>query len=257
MPKVINIYAPDGDNLVFTGQSLNDTIIAGNGLQTLYGNAGDDLLAAGAGSQSLYGGSGNDTIIAGSGNQVLDGGSGIDTLDFSHLSGTLLIDPDLYEAQIVNPVTGAVIFSDTVRSFEKIIGTNDGNDFHARANTASTLIGGAGADIYRSESGGDTVTLGSGADTFGWFRKYVAVGHTDRITDFQVGIDKLDPTDFLKGQGVKNPAYGNVVHLADTIDQTGSHGTLVQGLVNGAWADVAVLDHVDVTHVNVSDLARI
>jgi large repetitive protein len=257
MPKVINLKAPDGDNLVFFGQSLNDTLIAGNGIQTLYGTAGDDLLIAGTGDQALYGGSDNDTLIAGKGNQILDGGSGVDTLDFSRLSGKLLIDPDLYVAQIVDPASGAVIYNESVKSVEKIIGTNDGNDFHARANTANTFIGGNGDDIYRSESGGDTVTLGAGADTFGWFRKYVAVGHTDRITDFQVGNDKLDLRDFLKGQTIKNPAYSDVVHLVDTIDQTGSHGTLVQGLVSGAWYDVAVLDGVDVTHVTVSDLARL
>ena len=51
-------------------------------------------------------------------------------------------------------------------------------------------------------------------------------------------------------------AYNDVIHLQDTIDQTGSHGTLVQGLVNGTWYDIAVLDHVDVTHVTVNDLAR-
>ena len=257
MPKIINIIAPDGDNLIFLGQSLNDTIVAGNGSQTLYGNAGDDLLVAGTGNQSLYGGSGNDTLVAGNGDQILDGGAGTDTLDFSCLTGKLVIDQDLYTAQIVDPVSGAVIFNDTVKSFNKIIGTNGGNDFHAQANTSNIFVGGTGADIYRSESGGDTVTLGDGADTFGWFRKYVAVGHTDRITDFQAGVDKLDLTDFLKGQGIKNPAYSDVIHLADTIGQNGAHGTLVQGLVSGVWHDIAVLDGVDVTHVTVSDLARL
>ena len=257
MPKVINIKAPDGDNLVFLGQSLNDTLIAGNGTQTLYGNAGDDLLVGGTGDQNLYGGSGTDTIIAGNGNQYLDGGAGTDTLDFSKLSGKVNIDQDLHFAQIIDPVTGAVIFTDTVFSFNKIIGSDAGNDFHAAANTSNTYVGGASADIYRSENGGDTVTGGGGADTFGWFRKYAEVGHTDRITDFQVGVDRLDLSDFLKGQGVKNPAYTDVIHLVDTLDQSGNHGTLVQGLVNGAWHDIAVLDGVDVSHVTVSDLARI
>ena len=31
----------------------------------------------------------------------------------------------------------------------------------------------------------------------------------------------------------------------------------VQGLVNGVWHDVAELDGIDVTHVTVSDLARL
>ena len=113
-----------------------------------------------------------------------------------------------------------MIFTGTVNSFNKIIGSDAGNDFHAAANTSNTYVGGAASDIYRSESGGDTVTGGGGADTFGWFRKYAEVGHTDRITDFQVGVDKLDLSDFLKGQAVKNPAYNVVIHLQDMISKT-------------------------------------
>lgn len=257
MPKVINLIAPDGDYLVFYGQSLNDTMQAGTGIQTLYGNAGDDLLIAGTGDQFLYGGTGNDTLIAGNGNQTLDGGAGTDTVDFSRLSGKLVIDQDLHTAEIIDPVTGAVIFTDTVTSFNKVIGTNAGNDFHAQANTANVYIGGAGSDIYRSENGGDTVTGGAGADTFGWMRKYAEVGHTDRITDFTVGTDKLDLSDFLKGQTIKNPALSDVVHLATATSTDGTPATLIQGLVNGVWHDVAILDHVDPALVTVDALARL
>lgn len=257
MPKVINFIAPNGDNLVWLGQSLNDTIIAGNGIQSLYGNAGDDLLVAGAGTQQLYGGSGQDTLVAGDGDQLYDGGAGNDTLDFSHLTGKLVIDQDLHYATIADAASGAVLHTDSVTSFNKIIGSNAGSEFYAAANTSNTYVGGTGQDTYHSENGGDTVTGGAGADTFGWFRKYAEVGHADRITDFQMGTDKLDLRDFLKGQAIKSPAYSDVIHLTDTIDQTGGHGTLVQGLVNGAWHDIVVLDGVDVQHVTVSDLARL
>lgn len=85
MPKIISLVAPDGDDLVFSGQSLDDTLIAGNGIQTLYGNAGNDRIAGGTGDQRLYGGSGEDTVVAGNGNQVLDGGAGYDVLDLSRI----------------------------------------------------------------------------------------------------------------------------------------------------------------------------
>ena len=257
MPKVIKIIAPDGDNLIFMGQSLNDTIVAGNGIQTLYGNAGDDLLVAGNGNQFLYGGSGNDTIVAGAGNQVFDGGSGIDTLDFSRVDGRFVIDQDLHYAKIVDAVTGVVLFTDSVTSFNKIIGANAGSEFFAAANTSNIYVGGAGNDLYHSENGGDTVTGGTGSDTFGWFRKYAEVGRADHITDFQVGTDTLDLRDFLKGQTIKSPAYSDVIQLLDTVDASGSHGTLVQGLVNGLWHDIAVLDGMDVQHVTVDALARL
>jgi len=254
VPKVINITAADGDNIFLIGQSLNDTLIAGNGIQTLNGNAGDDLLVAGKGTQTLLGGSGNDTIVAGLGNQTYDGGSGIDTLDFSRLDVKVEVDQDLHFANYIDAATGAVLFTSSVTSFDTFVGSNAGNDFHAAANRAVTFVGGTGNDIYRSENGGDTVTMGAGNDVFGWFRKYAEVGKADRITDFSVGADKLDLRDFLKGQTIKNPAYSDVIRLADTIDATGDHGTLVQGLVNGVWHDVAVLDHINAAKVAIADL---
>lgn len=254
MPKVINIIAPDGDYLTFSGQSLDDTIIAGNGIQTLYGNAGNDFLIAGTGAQSLYGGSGNDTIVAGMGNQVWDGGSGIDTLDLSHLAGRIEIDQDLHYAKLYDAVSGALLSTSSVTSFDVFIGGDAGNDFRAAADRAGTFVGGAGNDFYRSESGGDTVSLKGGADVFGWFRKYVEVGQADHIKDFTVGTDKLNLSDFLKGQTIKNPAYSDVIHLSDTADASGAHGTLVQGLVNGVWHDVAILEGVNAAAITVADL---
>lgn len=254
MPKVINITAADGDNIFLIGQSLNDTLVAGNGIQTLNGNAGDDLLVAGKGAQTLLGGSGNDTIVAGLGAQTYDGGAGVDTLDFSRLDAKIDVDQDLHFANYLDAVTGAVLFTCSVTSFDTFIGSNAGNDFHAAANRAVTFVGGTGNDIYRSENGGDTVTLGGGSDVFGWFRKYAEVGKADRITDFSVGADKLDLRDFLKGQPIKAPGYSDVIRLSDTLGATGDHGTLVQGLVNGVWHDVVVLDHVDVAKVAITDL---
>lgn len=254
MAKVITIIAPDGDNLFFYGQSLNDTLVAGNGIQTLYGNAGNDLLVAGTGTQSLYGGSGDDTIIAGMGNQIYDGGAGNDTIDFSALNARVEVDQDLYFANIFDPQSGALLATSRVTSFTTVIGSQAGTIFWASEYTSRSYIGGAGNDAYYSESGGDTVTLGAGADTFRWYRKYVADGLVDHITDFTVGVDKLDLRDFLKGQGIKNPAYSAVVHLADTVDADGTHSTLVTGLVDGVWREMAVLDGVNVATVAIADL---
>jgi large repetitive protein len=239
MPKVIVAKAPDGNGVVLLGQSLDDILTAGTGDQTLNGNAGNDVVIGGAGNQFLYGGSGNDYVYAGVGNQTLDGGAGVDTLDFSHVTGRLSIDLDLHTASILDATTGAVVNTYAVTSFDTVVGTSTGNDFYAAAFTARTYVGGAGSDHYFSENGGDVVTGGGGADIFGWFRKYVAVGHTDEITDFQVGIDHLDLRDFLKGQTIKN---------------NGHAATLVQGLAAGAWHDVAVLDGLVAHDLHLSDL---
>lgn len=254
MPKVINLIAPDGDFIVLTGQSLDDTLIAGNGIQTLYGNAGNDLLVAGTGTQELYGGSGDDTVVAGMGNQVYDGGAGTDVIDFSHLNAKVEVDQDLYFANVFDPVSGALLYTSRVISFNTVIGSDAGTIFWASEYTPRNYIGGAGNDAYYSESGGDTVTLGGGADTFRWYRKYVEDGLTDHITDFTVGTDKLDLRDFLKGQGIKNPAYSQVLQLSGTTDAQGHESTLVKGLVNGVWHDVVVLDGVSAASLTLADL---
>ena len=244
------IYGGDGDGIVITGYSGNDQLFAGNGIQTLFGNAGDDLLVAGTGNQLLYGGSGNDYLVAGYGNQTLDGGSGSDTVDFSHLVGRLVIDQDLYSATLLDPNSGAVLYSYTVKSFNALVGTDYGNEVHGQANTANSYVFGAGNDRYWSESGGDTITGGGGVDTFSWMKKYVAVGHVDTVTDFQVGTDRLDMSDFLKGQGIKNPTYDQVVHLVDQVDANGVHSTLVQTLTYGtAWHDAVILAGVNMSDV--------
>jgi len=248
VPKIL--FGFDGDGVVLTGNSGNDQLFAGSGEQTLYGNAGNDLLVAGSGNQFLYGGSGDDWIVAGYGNQTLDGGSGNDTVDFSRLAGKLVIDQDLYTATLLDPTTGAVLNTYTVKSFNALIGTDYGNDVHGQANTANTFVFGAGNDRYYSESGGDTITGGAGVDTYSWMKKYVAVGVVDSVTDFQVGVDKLDMSDFLKGQGFKNPTYDQVVHLADQVDANGMHSTIVQTLTYGtAWHNAVVL-----TGVNMNDI---
>jgi RTX calcium-binding nonapeptide repeat (4 copies)/Peptidase M10 serralysin C terminal len=243
------IYGTDGNGLSWIGNSGNDQIYAGTGDQTLYGNAGDDMLVAGTGNQMLYGGSGTDYIVAGYGNQTLDGGSGNDTVDFSRLNGKLIIDQDLYTATLVDPTTGAVMCTYSVKSFNALIGTNYGTDVHGQANTANTYTFGAGNDRYYSESGGDLITGGAGADTYSWMKKYASVGHVDTVTDFLVGTDKLDMSDFLKGQLFKSPAYDQVVRLADMMNIDGSHSTMVQTLTAGFWHDTVVLAGVNMGDV--------
>lgn len=250
------LTALDGNGIVLKGTALDDILIAGTGDQTLYGTAGNDLLVAGAGDQQLYGGSGVDTILAGLGNQLYDGGAGLDTLDFSGLDVFVDIDIDLHYVNYLDPSSKVQLFSSGVWSFNTIIGSDFGNDFHAAEYTPRAYIGGKGDDRYRSESGGDTVTGGEGSDIFGWMKKYVIDGKVDHITDFEVGTDKLNLTDFLKGQGIKNATYDQVVRLVDQVDASGSHSTLVQTLSYGtAFLDTAILDGVDSRGLSVYDFA--
>jgi Ca2+-binding RTX toxin-like protein len=297
MPKVIIAKAANGDGIALSGQSLNDHLTAGNGVQFLYGTggndtliggigtqelyggtdsdsivggtgnqtlaggAGDDMLIAGSGNQTLYGGSGVDYIIVGNGNQTLEGGDGLDTLDFSRLNGKIEIDQDLHVATLNDSITGAVLFNYSLQSFNTVVGTSGDDTIWAAEFTPRTYYGGAGNDKIYSESGGDVVYGGAGADEFRWFKKYIAVNHTDEIKDFVVGTDHLNLADLLKGQytssGVymNSPTYNQVVQLVATTDMDGNAATLVKALAgNGVWRDVVVLDGVDASTVTITDL---
>ena len=54
------------------------------------------------------------------------------------------------------------------------------------------LIGGAGNDRLIDGRGRDVLTGGTGADIF----EFIADGQRDKITDFEIGIDRLDFTDY-------------------------------------------------------------
>ena len=297
MPKVIIAKAANGDNVSLSGQSLNDHLTAGNGLQFLYGTggndtliggngtqelyggsendsitggagnqtlaggAGDDRLFGGSGNQCLYGGSGVDYIVVGNGNQTLEGGAGFDVLDFSQLNGKIEIDQDLHTATLNDAITGAVLFNYSLQSFDSVIGTSGADTIWGAEFTPRTYNGGDGDDKFYSESGGDVVYGGAGADEFRWYKKYVAVNHTDEIKDFQVGTDHLDLADFLKGQYtaggvyINSPTYTQVTQLVATFDGVGNAATLVKALGgDGVYHDVVVLDGVVASSVTIADL---
>ncbi|MEM8537167.1 MAG: calcium-binding protein, partial [Pseudomonadota bacterium] len=68
-----------------------------------------------------------------------------------------------------------------------LIGTI-GADVLQGGDSADTINGGAGADIIVDGAGTDVLTGGGGADYF----VFVPDGTMDRITDFEVGVDRID-----------------------------------------------------------------
>jgi len=202
----------------------------------LFGGAGNDSLVANNGNDSLYGGSGDDTLVAGIGNQLLNGGSGNDTLDLSKIGAATRFDPG---SHVLTYVLHGVTYTDAISGFETVIGASQGSYYDGGQHTPMTLIGGAGKDYFHSESGGDLMTGGGGANTYEWMKTFIlSSGKMDTITDFQVGTDHLKLADFLKGQVdpsslahmLKSPTYAQVVHLVDN-----AQGAEVDVLANGAF----------------------
>jgi Ca2+-binding RTX toxin-like protein len=232
-----SLFGGKGDDELH-GNSGNDALAGGSGDDVLMGERGNDVLFGGRGNDYVHGGSGDDFIMASSGRDILIGGTGFDTLDFSRTLGPLTIDLGKHTASFgMNGQNTA-----DVRSFEQIIGTDFDDVLYGDRN-ATVFVGGAGDDVFRTRLGSDTITGGEGADRFIFMKKDTADGSVDTITDFQVGIDKLEIGDFMKG----NAGTGGVRIVAGgTAD---APEAVVQGLVKGNWVDVVKLAGIDANNV--------
>jgi len=117
---------------VINGTSGTDTLIGTSGADELYGFAGND---------SLSGGEGNDLLEGGLGADILNGGNGIDTASYATSTAGVT----------VNLTTGTGIGGDaqgdTLSSIESLIGSAFNDSLTASA-AGSSLIGGAGNDVY-------------------------------------------------------------------------------------------------------------
>jgi len=210
---------------VLQGRSGSDTIYGAEGEDTLSGGGGHDTLSGDTGADTVLGGGGKDNILAqdADGNDVLDGGGGSDWIRFLG-TGAATVDLSNIEAQD----TGYGV--DTLQRIENVSGTaqadqitgskkanilqgNDGNDTlnglegrdtleGGQGNDTLTggtgsdkLLGGTGQDILAGGTGKDFLTGGDDADTFVFNTikdSSKSAGSADVITDFEVGVDKID-----------------------------------------------------------------
>jgi len=169
---------------VFQGE----TIIGGDGNQTLNGYAGNDSIDAGNGNDNVNGGDGHDSITGGSGNDNLRGGNGDDTF----YAG---VTPD--ELSLASATTLSA--SGWTRDY-------DDDDFH-----------GAGRYFHRENDGRDLYDGGAGIDTldFSALSQGIDIELEDGTTRFGSdtlkGIENLIGTardDEMSGNSQANVLYG-------------------------------------------------
>ena len=170
---------------------------------TLSGQAGDDVLLGNGGDDTLSGKGGDDTLYGGDDDDTLYGGGGHDVLyGDDDDSGAASGDDDLYG------------------------GADD-----------DTLYGGSGNDVLYGDGGADSLTGGTGADTF----VFTAGDGADTITDFfpEEG-DRIDLSAFAGLEGfasLKLTADGSA-----TILDLRAHGGGTVRLEGIAVADLLAAD---------------
>jgi hypothetical protein len=190
--------AANVEDLELTGTSaINGT---GNDLvNQILGNSARNVLDGGAAADLLQGGEAGDLyLISAVGDhpqsEFIDTGlSGIDEVRIAAAAGSFLLfagDTGIEQVVIgsgtaVAPVTtgrGAVNVNAAAVTNGLLLVGNDGNN---------AIVGTALADRFQSRLGNDTLTGGSGADTFLFDTAPNAAGNRDLITDYQPGVDRI------------------------------------------------------------------
>ena len=151
----------------FVGGVGPDNFVGGNQNDTASGGDGDDFLLGSAGSDSLSGGNGNDTLAGGVGADQLDGGGGQDLAIYFH--------PTEGDANVVGPINvqlaaGTVTTVDnldTLRSIERVVGTNSDDIFNATGFGANSINAGS---------------IGIGPASDGTLNEFEGLGGIDTIT---------------------------------------------------------------------------
>ncbi|MEI6573176.1 MAG: hypothetical protein WCO61_06505 [Alphaproteobacteria bacterium] len=223
IPLAVNAGAGDQDQLINI-----EGIIAGNGTNSLTGDAVDNFFRGGSGLDTIFADGGNDTIDGGAGTNSLDGGDGNDMLSF--LSATSGVTVSLAAQNVTASMSGGG-HTDTYVNFEGIIGSQFSDTFSGTA-AAETFDGGLGNDSIVGGSGnndwlsyaslsanaGVSVRLGTYNDTT------LATGGagTDTLNGTFVGVIGSQYSDTLTGTGANETFDGGSGTASDSI--TGGGG---------------------------------
>jgi Tol biopolymer transport system component len=222
-----------GNDLLY-GESGDDHLLGNDGKDSIYGGLGADLLNGGGGADKLYGGSDDDVLVGASGADWMYGNSGDDTLQGGTGSDKMFGGPG--NDQLIGG-TG-----------RDLLDGGAGNDVLLGQAGLDVLRGGVGDDLLNGGLHADILTGGAGADGFQFDQ---LDGHLDRVTDFEVGLDRLDLAPLLPGlsEGYRLPDYVRFTSTAE--------GTLIAVDPTGAgtgFTDLVLLEGVQIDSLPASDL---
>lgn len=183
--------------------TLSDNIeslkLTGNGVLVATSNALDNRIAGNGGASSLFGLDGNDVLMAGTGIATLNGGAGNDLYQVTHTGdivvesaneGTDTVSASVSFALGANveklTLTGTAAITGTGNSLDNVLTGNGGNNDLSGGAGADTINGAAGNDTITGGTGKDSLTGGAGSDTF-----VLTGADNDKITDFNAVDDRF------------------------------------------------------------------
>ena len=153
-----SLLGGDGKDTI-SGQGGADTIDGGNGNDSIIGGDGDDVLIGEDGNDTISGDLGNDSISGGNHQDNITGGDGNDTIDAGQSNDTVSGGNG---DDFINGSDGADLITGDAGN-DSILG-GAGNDSLSGSDGNDTLLGQAGADTVNGDLGDDAVNGGEGND---------------------------------------------------------------------------------------------
>jgi Ca2+-binding RTX toxin-like protein len=180
------------------GTAGKDTLVGTTLADNIFGGADDDSIDGGKGNDMLFGEAGNDTFLGGDGADTMDGGADVDTVSYAASTSGVKV------SLATGLGSGGHAEGDKFISIENLTGSQY-RDYLFGSEGRNTIDGGKGDDVIsaggdndvlRGGAGNDMLTGGTGSDTFVFTSAnfFFNGDHNgdDVITDFQVGVDKLE-----------------------------------------------------------------
>jgi Ca2+-binding RTX toxin-like protein len=177
---LVDSYLPED----LIGTAENDILLGGAGNDVMVGFAGDDHVDSDGGDDTIYGGAGSDFVHTGGGNDLYVGHWA------GHEAGPLVTDQDEVHAStghdtLIADGGTAWLFGESGNDF---LSSRDSAPEHKL--TSDQLQGGIGQDTLLGDAG-DTLTGGTGADSFQAYAESESVDAPVVVEDFDPLVDKL------------------------------------------------------------------
>ena len=229
----------------------NDTIVTGNGTDTLLGGEGNDTMQSFSGADTVRGEGGNDSVSAGkeepeaNAADVVDGGSGFDSIPDVDADYNRGFDDNVSVSVDGVANDGEAGEGDNVIGVEKlrvtadhatVIGSAAPDDFFVEANT-STIRGLGGNDRLVAYDGHDTVEGGAGND-------YLEGGFGNDVLDGGAGKDQF----------MGDRTESNVIAIGN--DRIRARDGVSEQVSCGIGSDTAQVDRSDVVDSSCESVDR-